>query len=93
MAYEFGSRDNAESIRYIAGSDGLGVSDSPATAGAGDTFTHSGLTNGTAYRYSLFAVDSAGNVSAAAQAEGIPVDNVPPAAVQNLRRTDTYSGP
>jgi len=73
--------------------DGLGVSDSAATAGAGDTFTHSGLTNGTAYRYSLFAVDSAGNVSAGAQAEGIPVDNVPPAAVQNLRRTDTYSGP
>jgi chitodextrinase len=73
--------------------DGLGVSDSPATAGAGGTLSHTGLTNGTAYRYSLFAVDSAGNVSAAAQAEGIPVDNLPPAAVENLRRTDIFSGP
>lgn len=73
--------------------DGVGVADRAATAGAGDSVTHSGLTNGTTYRYSLFAVDSAGNVSVAAQAEGIPVDNVPPGAVQNLRRTDVYTGP
>ncbi|MFQ5718600.1 MAG: Ig-like domain-containing protein [Acidobacteriota bacterium] len=73
--------------------DGLAVADTPATAAAGDTFTHSGLTNGTAYRYSVFALDSSGNVSAAAQAEGTPVDNVPPSAVFNLRRSDTVSGP
>ena len=61
--------------------------------GINDTATHSGLTNGTSYRYSVFAIDSSGNVSLAAQAEGIPVDNVPPSEVLNLRRTDVYAGP
>ena len=73
--------------------DGIGVADQAASAGAGDTTTHSGLTNGTTYRYSVFIIDSSGNVSVAAQAEGIPVDNVPPSEVLNLRRTDLYTGP
>jgi chitodextrinase len=67
--------------------------DKAASAGAGDTATHSGLTNGTTYRYSVFIIDDSGNVSVAAQADGIPVDNVPPSQVQNLRRTDIYTGP
>ena len=73
--------------------DGIGVVDRAASAGAGDTATHSGLTNGTAYRYSVFIIDDSGNVSVAAQAEGIPVDNVPPSEVLNLRRIDVYTGP
>lgn len=73
--------------------DGEGVSDSAATPGAGDTASHSGLVNGTTYLYSVFAIDSSGNVSLAAQAEGTPVDNIGPSEVMNLRRTDLYTGP
>jgi hypothetical protein len=44
--------------------------------------------NGTAYRYAIFAVDAVGNVSTKATAIGTPQDNLPPANVQSLRRTD-----
>jgi chitodextrinase len=73
--------------------DGFAVTDQPATPGDGDSFTHSGLANGTTYSYSIFAVDTWGNVSLAAQAQGTPFDDLPPAEVQNLRRTDTWVGP
>ncbi len=73
--------------------DGEAVAEAAATPGAGDTANHSGLTNGTTYLYSVFAIDSAGNVSLAAQVAGTPVDNVGPSEVMNLRRTDIYTGP
>jgi chitodextrinase len=73
--------------------DGLAVSDQAATPGDSGSFTHSGLANGTTYSYSIFAVDTVGNVSLAAQAQGTPFDDLPPAEVQNLRRTDTWVGP
>ena len=73
--------------------DGFAVSDQAAAPGDGGSFTHSGLANGTTYSYSIFAVDTLGNVSLAAQAQGTPFDDLPPAEVQNLRRTDTWVGP
>jgi len=69
--------------------DGLAATTKNGTAGAADSFVHGGLTNGTAYVYSAFALDAAGNVSAAAKATATPqAQNLPPAPVSNLRRTD-----
>ncbi|MBZ5637652.1 MAG: fibronectin type III domain-containing protein [Acidobacteriia bacterium] len=69
--------------------DGFAVTQEPAAPGTADSYVHAGLTNGTVYSYSAFAVDANGNVSVAAHAQGTPTDNVPPAAVTNLRRSDT----
>jgi hypothetical protein len=46
---------------------------------AGPSWTHSGLTNGTTYRYRVCAVDRAGNVAAGATASAMPAaELVPP---------------
>ena len=70
--------------------DGLPVVARPAVAGAPESFTHSGLVNGTAYSYSVFMIDAAGNASAAAQVLSTPVDNAPPAPVGTTWRTDKH---
>jgi len=71
-------------------SDGQPLIDRAATPGASDGVLHTGLTNGTTYRYSVFIVDAWGNVSSPASASATPQQAVPPlGAVQNLRRTDT----
>jgi hypothetical protein len=69
--------------------DGFAVADRTAAPGSSDAFSHTNLTNGVTYSYSAFAIDAAGNVSAASQTDGTPVDNVPPGDVTNARRTDT----
>jgi hypothetical protein len=69
--------------------DGYAVADRPATPGSTDAYDHTGLTNGVTYHYSAFAIDTSGNVSEAAHADGTPaVTNQPPGQVENLTRTD-----
>lgn len=48
------------------------------TESAGPSWTHSGLTNGTTYRYRVCAVDLAGNVSAGATASAMPAAELSP---------------
>ncbi len=67
--------------------DGKPVVALPVTPGGASSFDHTGLTNGTTYRYAAFALDFAGNVSTAATAAGTPA-NAPPPTVENLHRTD-----
>jgi hypothetical protein len=68
--------------------DGFAVTEEPALPGTADSYAHTGLTNGTTYSYSAFSVDASGNVSVAAHVQGTPLDNVAPAMVMNVRRTD-----
>jgi hypothetical protein len=70
--------------------DGFAVTTKAGTAGAGDSYVHTGLTNGTTYSYSVFSVDSSGNVGAAVRNSATPTDVTPPASVQNVRRTDKH---
>jgi chitodextrinase len=70
--------------------DGLPLADMPGTASTAESLAHTGLVNGTAYSYAVFAVDSAGNASAAATVQATPDAPPPPlGTVQGLRRTDT----
>lgn len=68
--------------------DGLPVLARAAVAGAAESFAHTGLVNGTAYSYSVFMVDAAGNASAAAPVASTPVDDAPPSGVGSAWRTD-----
>ena len=70
--------------------DGFAVVTKTGVPGSVDSYVHTGLTNGTTYSYSAFAVDSAGNVAPAANALATAQDTTPPAAVQNLRRSDKH---
>ena len=70
--------------------DGFAVTTKTGAPGAADSFIHTGLTNGTTYSYSAFAVDTNGNVAAAAKAQATVVDTTSPANVQNLRRADKH---
>jgi hypothetical protein len=63
--------------------DGFALVDGPATPGADDGHAHAEVEGGVTYHYSAFALDEAGNVSAAAHAEG-SVLSVPPPP-QNVR--------
>lgn len=73
-------------------SDGQALVDQAASPGGAGGSTHSGLTNGTTYRYAIFALDGAGNVSAAAVVSATPVAAAqPPDDVSNLTRTDTQN--
>ncbi len=73
-------------------SDGQALVDQSASPGGAGGSTHSGLTNGTTYRYAIFALDGAGNVSAAAVVSATPVAAAqPPDDVSNLTRTDTQN--
>ncbi len=49
--------------------------------GSGTSYLDTGLTNGTTYYYSVFARDTSGNHSGAAQASGTPAATPPPAPV------------
>jgi hypothetical protein len=64
--------------------DGFLVVEKPAGPGTADSYVHTGLTNGTTYYYSAFAVDASGNVSAASKAQGTPAVQ-PPAAPLSVR--------
>jgi hypothetical protein len=70
--------------------DGFPVVTKTGLPGAADSYVHTGLTNGTTYSYSVFAVDDTGNVGAAAKAQALAQDVSAPAAVQNLRRLDRH---
>lgn len=68
--------------------DGFAVVTKAGAAGSADTFVHTGLTTGTTYSYSAFALDATGNVASAATATATAQDSTAPAAGQNLRRSD-----
>ncbi len=68
--------------------DGLPVVTRAVVAGAVETLAHAGLVNGTAYSYSVFMIDAAGNASVAAQVSTTPVDDAPPPGVGAAWRTD-----
>ena len=68
--------------------DGFAVAARTGTPGSADTFVHTGLTTGTTYAYSMFAIDSGGNVSAAATVSATAADSTAPGTVTNLRRSD-----
>lgn len=86
-------------VRYSTGSsspahpnDGLPLIDRSATPGTADSVLHTGLVNGTTYRYSVFVIDEWGNASGPATVNATPQEPVQPLGqVQNLRRTDTVS--
>jgi len=68
--------------------DGYPVTEQAGAPGAPGSFLHTGLSNGTRYSYSAFAVDRSGNASPEATAEATPADLFPPGRVQNVRRKD-----
>ena len=68
--------------------DGFAVATRTGAAGSADSFVHAGLTTGTTYSYSAFAVDATGNIASASTVTGTALDTSAPAAVQNLRRSD-----
>jgi hypothetical protein len=70
--------------------DGFAVVTKTGSAGATDSFVHTGLTTGTTYSYAAFAIDASGNVSPAATASATAQDTASPAPVQNLRRNDKH---
>jgi chitodextrinase len=73
--------------------DGLPLFDQSAAPNTAESLVHSGLTNGTTYYYSVFAIDTAGNASNPATIQSTPDIETPPLGqVQNVHRTDT-SGP
>jgi hypothetical protein len=59
--------------------DGLPLVEQAAAPGSPGSFLHEGLSEGATYSYSAFAIDAAGNVSAASTVEGSPM-GLPPAA-------------
>jgi hypothetical protein len=88
---------NQSIIRYrtdgkypVSPADGFPVATIAGTPGTADGYVHTGLTNGTTYSYSVFAVDDSGNVGPAAKAQALAQDVNAPAAVQNLRRSDRH---
>ncbi len=68
--------------------DGLPVTERAGGAGADDTYTHTSLTNGVTYSYSVFAIDAAGHASPASSVSVTPQGNSRPPKVENTRRTD-----
>lgn len=52
--------------------DGFPAGSVSAGAGSPASFPHTGLTNGTTYRYSVFSIDDSGNASPAAQTQATP---------------------
>jgi len=86
-------------VRYSTGSshpaypdDGSPLIDRSATPGVADSVLHTGLTNGTTYRYSVFVFDEWGNASGPSMVTATPQAPVEPLGqVGNLRRTDTLS--
>jgi chitodextrinase len=73
--------------------DGYPVVEKQAAPGSTDTHTHDGLSSGTVYYYSAFAVDADGNVADPAQTEAQPLQLQPPAPPGNLRLTSADPSP
>ena len=67
--------------------DGLLAVELDVTLGSAGSFDHTGLTNGTGYRYSVFVIDASGNASAPVTVLATPQPD-PPGTVQNVVRTD-----
>jgi hypothetical protein len=67
--------------------DGLPLTEEVLTPGVGGGHVHSGLVNGTTYRYSLFTLDDAGNASLPVKLTSTPEAGLP-GPVTNLERTD-----
>lgn len=84
-------RVRTDGVTPVSPVDGTAVLNQAATPSSAGNYLHTGLVNGTAYRYAIFAVDAVGNVSTKATATGTPQDNLPPANVQSLRRTDVVT--
>lgn len=79
--------DNVGVTRYLVARDGVVI----ATLSSGARgYRDSGLASGTTYRYTVRAVDGAGNVGPAAEIEAtvLPPDTEAPSAPQGLRVTD-----
>src|SRR5262249_30742655 len=74
----------------VSPSDGQPVITKSGAAGANDIYVQTGLTNGTTYSYSAFAIDSAGNVSSKVTMQTTVTDVTPPAKVTNVRRGDAH---
>jgi hypothetical protein len=70
--------------------DGFAVVTKTGAPGSADSYVHTGLTNGTTYYYSAFAIDSSGNVSAKVTDSALVTDVTAPGNVQNLRRGDKH---
>jgi hypothetical protein len=70
--------------------DGFAVVTKAGAPASADSFVHTGLTTGTTYSYSAFAVDAVGNVAPPAKIAATAQDVTAPAAVQNLRRSDKH---
>ena len=58
--------------QFIVKLDGMPVARITGTAGSPDMYVHGGLSNGLTYSYGIFVIDSAGNASAASEAEATP---------------------
>jgi chitodextrinase len=76
------STDDVKVVFYQVFRDGV-----PIVAQEGRTFTDTGLVNGTKYVYTVFAHDSADNVSAAATASATPADKQAPTVPSGLAAT------
>lgn len=75
----------------LSPADGFPLFEGPVVPGGPRSHRHSGLSNGTAYSYSVFTVDAAGNASNPVSVQATPLAPVgPPGQVQNLRRTDVH---
>ena len=74
----------------VSPADGFAVVTKSGAPGSVDSYIHTGLTNGTTYSYSAFAVDASGNVAPAVKVSATVVDTTSPANVQNLRRADKH---
>ena len=72
----------------VSPADGLAVVTKSGAAGSTDSYIQTGLTNGTTYSYSAFALDASGNVSAKVTVQTTVTDVTPPANVINARRAD-----
>lgn len=82
-------RYRTDGLFPVSPADGLPLLDRVALPGASDSFDHLGLTNGTTYHYSVFAIDGSGNASTRATVDAMPqTQTSPPGQVRNLRRTD-----
>ena len=65
-------RYRTDGLSPVSPADGYPVVEDPAAPGSSATYSHTGLTNGVTYHYSVFAVDASGNAAAAAHVQVTP---------------------
>ena len=73
--------------RSTAGYPATSTQGSLVYNGAGTGVTDAGLTNGTAYYYTVFSYDSSGNYASGTLGNGTPFDSTPPGSVTALSAT------